>query len=222
VQALQAQAGQQGERGAQPDSPQQQPSIGGLQGSGQQQSRQPGAACAGHEGMVLVAVLLCSLLRGCRLQGHKARVVALLRDAAAHCDDDTRLQRLLPFLVAATTEPLAAVRAVALRAVAHVLGQVRRAAGWGTPAAPAKLGAWHGCALVLPLRAACLLTLPACCVGAGPQVRRVPPSEAKVFNEYVLPSLSLLPTDSELLVQASAEAGREAWLGCRMPDAAVA
>lgn len=38
---------------------------------------------------------------------------------------------------------------------------------------------------------------PGCCC----QVRGVPPSEAKVFNEYVLPSLSLLPSEAELAVQ---------------------
>ena len=75
--------------------------------------------------MVLVAVLLCTLLRGCRLQEHKARVVGLLCDAAAYCDDETRLQRVLPYLVAATAEPLAAVKCVALRAIARVLAQVR-------------------------------------------------------------------------------------------------
>ena len=75
--------------------------------------------------MVLVAVLLCTLLRGSRLQEHKARVVGLLCDSAAHCDDETRLQRVLPYLVAATAEPLAAVKCVALRAIARVLAQVR-------------------------------------------------------------------------------------------------
>ena len=78
-----------------------------------------------HEGMVLVAVLLCTLLRGSRLQEHKARVVSLLCDSAAFCDDETRLQRVLPYLVAATAEPLAAVKCVALRAIARVLAQVR-------------------------------------------------------------------------------------------------
>lgn len=32
-------------------------------------------------------------------------------------------------------------------------------------------------------------------------MRGVPPSEAKVFTEYVLPSLSLLPSEAELAVQ---------------------
>ena len=39
------------------------------------------------------------------------------------------------------------------------------------------------------------------------QVRGAPPpSEAKVFREYVLPSLSLLPSEAELAVQV--------WVGC--------
>lgn len=91
-------------------------------GAAQQTAQQ--AEQVQHEGMVLVAVLLCTLLRGCRLQGHKARVVSLLCDSAAYCDDETRLQRVLPYLVAATAEPLAAVKVVALRAISWVLSQV--------------------------------------------------------------------------------------------------
>lgn len=41
------------------------------------------------------------------------------------------------------------------------------------------------------------------------QVRGVPPSEAKVFTEYVLPSLSLLPSEAELAVQVGGRAGRQ-------------
>ena len=41
------------------------------------------------------------------------------------------------------------------------------------------------------------------------QVRGVPPSEAKVFTDYVLPSLSLLPSEGELAVQASGVELRE-------------
>ncbi|GAB4818761.1 hypothetical protein N2152v2_005807 [Parachlorella kessleri] len=115
----------------------------------------PVAAGASPECMVLVAVLLCTLLRGARLQEHKTRVVSLLCDSAAFCDDDTRLQRVVPYLIAATSEPLAAVKGRALRGLATVLAQVRK----------------------------------------------VPPSDAKIFTEYILPCLSLLPTDAELSVQ---------------------
>ena len=38
-------------------------------------------------------------------------------------------------------------------------------------------------------------------------MRGVPPSEAKVFSEYVLPSLSLLPSEAELAVQVGAGKG---------------
>ena len=114
-------------------------SRGGLPASNPQHAAQ-------HEGMVLLAVLLCTLLRGCRLQEHKARVVWLLRDAAVHCDDETRLQRVLPYLVAATSEPLSAVKAVALRAVALVLAQVHCRATWLAAHAEAlniaQLSAW--------------------------------------------------------------------------------
>lgn len=53
-------------------------------------------------------------------------MVSLLCDAARHCDDDTRLQRVVPYLIAATSEPLAAVKSRALRGLAAVLAQVGR------------------------------------------------------------------------------------------------
>ena len=158
-----------------------------------------------HEGMVLVAVLLCTLLRGSRLQEHKARVVGLLCDSAAYCDDETRLQRVLPYLVAATAEPLAAVKCVALRAIARVLAQVR--GGWGSCRLVAAGLIHTDGALNSPFpasseaRCSCPLHPPCS------QVRGVPPSEAKVFTEYVLPSLSLLPSEAELAVQVWGGAG---------------
>lgn len=42
-----------------------------------------------------------------------------------------------------------------------------------------------------------------CCLPPPVQVGGVPPSEAKVFSEYLLPSLSLLPSEAELAVQVS-------------------
>lgn len=44
------------------------------------------------EGMVLVVAALCSMLRGARSTHSKNVALALLNDAAAMCDDDTRLQ----------------------------------------------------------------------------------------------------------------------------------
>ena len=49
--------------------------------------------------MILVAVLLCTLLRGVRMQESKIAAMTLLTQAAMHCDDDTRLQRIVPYLL---------------------------------------------------------------------------------------------------------------------------
>ena len=49
--------------------------------------------------MILVAVLLCTLLRGVRMQESKIAAITLLTQAAMHCDDDTRLQRIVPYLL---------------------------------------------------------------------------------------------------------------------------
>ena len=49
--------------------------------------------------MILVAVLLCTLLRGVRMQESKIAAITLLMQAAMHCDDDTRLQRIVPYLL---------------------------------------------------------------------------------------------------------------------------
>ena len=44
------------------------------------------------------------------------------------------------------------------------------------------------------------------------QVGSVPPSDAKIFTEYILPCLSLLPTEAELSVQVGGRLALE-WLG---------
>ena len=51
------------------------------------------------DSMILVAVLLCTLLRGVRMQESKIAAITLLTQAAMHCDDDTRLQRIVPYLL---------------------------------------------------------------------------------------------------------------------------
>lgn len=89
---------------------------------------QQGADVSGDQasGMTLIAVLLCTLIRGAKLQEAKVikhialdvvllvllhtrdlnyslflqtRAVALLSKAATMCDDDTRLQRIVPYLL---------------------------------------------------------------------------------------------------------------------------
>jgi phosphoinositide-3-kinase regulatory subunit 4 len=88
------------------------------------------------DGLVLMAMLLSSAVRGCRSQGARARLLTQLADCAARCgDDETRLQRALPHLVAAAAEaPAAAVRCAALRALPPLLAAVR-----GLPAGEARV-----------------------------------------------------------------------------------
>ena len=56
-------------------------------------------ATGSGDSMILVAVLLCTLLRGVRMQENKIAAITLLTHAAKYCDDDTRLQRIVPYLL---------------------------------------------------------------------------------------------------------------------------
>lgn len=56
------------------------------------------------DSMILVAVLLCTLLRGVRMQENKIAAITLLTHAAKYCDDDTRLQRIVPYLLVSLLE----------------------------------------------------------------------------------------------------------------------
>jgi hypothetical protein len=62
------------------------------------------------EGMVLLAVLLCTLLRGSKLQESKRAAIMLLTCAALGCDDDVRLQTVVPYLLTQLSDSHAAVR----------------------------------------------------------------------------------------------------------------
>lgn len=69
------------------------------------------AAGGGHDqGMVLLAVLLCTLLRGSKLQESKRGAIMLLTCAALRCDDEVRLQTVVPYLLTQLADPHAAVR----------------------------------------------------------------------------------------------------------------
>lgn len=111
-----------------------------------------------NDGLVLLLSLLCAVLRGCRHQRVRVRLIHHIADCAVRCgDDECRLQRAVPQLVAAAAEShFPPARCAALRALVQVLSCVRV----------------------------------------------VPPSDARAFADYVLPSLSLLPLDAEPAVQA--------------------
>ncbi|KAL6974474.1 Serine/threonine-protein kinase [Sarracenia purpurea var. burkii] len=107
--------------------------------------------CVSCEGMVLIASLLCSCIRNVKLPHLRRVAVLLLKSCSLYIDDEDRLQRVLPYVVAMLSDPAAIVRCAALETLCDIL----------------------------------------------PLVRDFPPSDAKIFPEYILPMLSMLPDDPE-------------------------
>lgn len=103
------------------------------------------------EGMVLIASLLCSCIRNVKLPHLRRGAILLLKTSSLYIDDENRLQRVLPYVVAMLSDPAAIVRCAALETLCDIL----------------------------------------------PLVRDFPPSDAKIFPEYILPMLSMLPDDPE-------------------------
>ncbi|KAL6519149.1 Serine/threonine-protein kinase [Orobanche gracilis] len=103
------------------------------------------------EGMVLITSLLCSCIRNVKFPFIRRAAVLLLKSCSLYIDDEDRLQRILPYIIAMFSDPAAIVRCAALETLCDIL----------------------------------------------PLVRDFPPSDAKIFPEYILPMLSMLPDDSE-------------------------
>ncbi|RAL37168.1 hypothetical protein DM860_004090 [Cuscuta australis] len=103
------------------------------------------------EGMVLIASMLCSCLRNIKLPFLRRGAILLLKSCSLYIDDDDRLQRVLPYVIALLPDPAAVVRCAALETLCDIL----------------------------------------------PLVRDFPPSDAKIFPEYIIPMLSMLPDDPE-------------------------
>ncbi|CAK7337394.1 unnamed protein product [Dovyalis caffra] len=103
------------------------------------------------EGMVLIASLLCSCIRNVKLPHLRRGAILLLKSCSLYIDDEDRLQRVLPYVIAMLSDPAAIVRSAALETLCDIL----------------------------------------------PLVRDFPPSDAKIFPEYILPMLSMLPDDPE-------------------------
>lgn len=107
------------------------------------------------EGMVLIASLLCSCIRNVKVPFIRRAAVLLLKSCSLYIDDEDRLQRILPYVIAVLSDPAAIVRCAALETLCDIL----------------------------------------------PLVRDFPPSDAKIFPEYILPMLSMLPDDPEETVR---------------------
>ncbi|KAG6553996.1 hypothetical protein Mapa_004913 [Marchantia paleacea] len=103
------------------------------------------------EGMVLIASLLCACVRNVKRPQSRRRCIQMLHDASRFCDDDARLQHILPYVVSLLSDSTALVRCAALQTLCHVLSMIKN----------------------------------------------FPPSDAKIFPEYILPLLSMLPDDLE-------------------------
>ncbi|OMO58344.1 phosphoinositide 3-kinase regulatory subunit 4 [Corchorus olitorius] len=103
------------------------------------------------EGMVLIASLLCSCIRNVKLPHLRRGAILLLKTSSLYIDDEDRLQRVLPYVIAMLSDPAAIVRCAAIETLCDIL----------------------------------------------PLVRDFPPSDAKIFPEYILPMLSMLPDDPE-------------------------
>ncbi|KAG1658241.1 hypothetical protein FOA52_008501 [Chlamydomonas sp. UWO 241] len=123
--------------------------IGGAPGGGSSGSS------GGGDGMWLLSVLLCTLLRGARMYESKRAALSLLVRAALQCDDELRLQCVVPYLVTLLSDNAAGIRSMALRCLVKVMCSIRV----------------------------------------------IPPSDSKVFQDYLIPSLSLLPNDVEEAVR---------------------
>lgn len=168
--------------------------------------------------MILVAVLLCSQLRGCQLLESKRAALSLLLEAALHCHDEARLQTVVPYMlsqVGCVVGFEAGVYFLWWRACSGGLVRPRRTA-WCTLVYLTASGLLHPKLSrhpqpVTPAPAPPALTPqvsdPAtsvrtlalrCLVHLMASVTSLPPSDANVLVDYLLPSLSLLPNDSEV------------------------
>ncbi|XVF34935.1 hypothetical protein REPUB_Repub18cG0101100 [Reevesia pubescens] len=103
------------------------------------------------QGMVLITSLLCSCIRNVKLPHLRRGAILLLKSSSLYIDDEDRLQRVLPYVIAMLSDPAAIVRCAALETLCDIL----------------------------------------------PLVRDFSPSVTKIFPEYILPMLSMLPDDPE-------------------------
>ncbi|KAK3155588.1 hypothetical protein QOZ80_2BG0205210 [Eleusine coracana subsp. coracana] len=73
------------------------------------------------EGMVLLASLLCSCIRSVKKPELRRASLILLRISSTYIDDDSRLQLVVPYVIAMLSDPAAIVRCAALETLCDVL-----------------------------------------------------------------------------------------------------
>ncbi|KAF8730110.1 hypothetical protein HU200_017078 [Digitaria exilis] len=82
------------------------------------QQRDPKVHC---EGMVLLASLLCSCIRSVKKPELRRASLILLKFSSTYIDDDSRLQLVVPYVIAMLSDPAAVVRCTALETLCDVL-----------------------------------------------------------------------------------------------------
>ncbi|AQK75788.1 protein kinase family protein / WD-40 repeat family protein [Zea mays] len=73
------------------------------------------------EGMVLLASLLCSCIRSVKKPELRRASLILLKFSSTYIDDDSRLQLVVPYVIAMLSDPSAIVRCAALETLCDVL-----------------------------------------------------------------------------------------------------
>ncbi|XP_062221696.1 serine/threonine-protein kinase VPS15-like [Phragmites australis] len=73
------------------------------------------------EGMVLLASLLCSCIRSVKKPELRRTSLILLKFSSTYIDDDSRLQLVVPYVIAMLSDPAAIVRCAALETLCDVL-----------------------------------------------------------------------------------------------------
>ncbi len=77
------------------------------------------------EGLIFVAQVVCSTIQHLSFPQNKVLALCLLSRFGCHCDDEARLQLLIPYMVALLEDPSPIVRATSVRCIRSLLLHVR-------------------------------------------------------------------------------------------------
>jgi phosphoinositide-3-kinase regulatory subunit 4 len=76
------------------------------------------------EGMMILVSLFCSLLRNTKTPSSKCACIHLLCKSGMYCDDEIKLQHIVPYLVSMVNQGSTIVRSIALSALTSILESV--------------------------------------------------------------------------------------------------
>ncbi len=84
----------------------------------------PGGQPAVSEGLIFLAQVVCSTIQHLGFPQNRVLALCLLSRFGRHCDDEARLQRLIPYVMALLEDPAPIVRATAVRCLRSLLLRV--------------------------------------------------------------------------------------------------